>query len=101
MIQELYSIFSEYDQLATCNTMLHNPAFGIGASKENRKESFNHFYTRFSATIAPIGFSESHKVATLRRLITTKLQLRIADQDLRQLEASMDVKDEFKPRRRL
>ena len=43
-----------------------------------KKEIFDHFYIRFSATVAPIGFGESHKIATLRRLITTKLQLRIA-----------------------
>ena len=120
-------MFGEYDQLAACNAMLHDPTFGMGVKK--KKETFDEFYTRFSATIAPMGFSESHRVTTLRRLITLKLQLRIAgmpsttsfrsfvehlrktDQDLRQLEAtqamketSMDVeeidKDEFRSGRR-
>ncbi|KAM0800592.1 hypothetical protein BDR22DRAFT_851104 [Usnea florida] len=124
MIQELHSMFGEYDQLAACNAMLHDPTFGMGVKK--KKETFDEFYARFSATIAPMGFSESHRVATLRRLITLKLQLRIAgmpsttsfrssvehlrkiDQDLRQLEAaqaSMNEveeidEDEFRSRRR-
>ena len=115
MIQELHSMFGDYDKLAKCSAMLHDPAFGMGVSKENRKETFDHFYARFSATIAPMGYSESNKIAALKRLITTKLQLRIAgmpatsfrsfvehlrmiDQDLRQLEAitkdaSMDVEE--------
>ena len=118
IILELYSIFGNYNQLAKYSAILYNPAFSIGVSKENRKEIFNYFYTRFSTTIAPIGYSEINKIAILRRLITIKLQLRIAgissstsfrsfieylritDQDLRQLEASIDIeeidKDEFK-----
>ena len=71
MISELYSMFGDYDKLAKCNAMLHNPAFGIGVKK--KKELFDDFYIRFSATIAPIGFSDSHKIAILRRLITIKL----------------------------
>ena len=78
MIQELHSMFGEYDQLATCNAMLHDPAFGMGVSKENRKEIVDHFYARFSATITPLSYSESNRIAALKRLITTKLQLRIA-----------------------
>ena len=117
MIQELHSMFGEYDQVATSSAMIHDPAFAM-----KKKETFDHFYARFSATIAPLSYSESNRIAALRRLITTKLQLRIAgmatstsfrsfvehlrktDQDLRQLEASMDVKeidkDEFKSGRR-
>ncbi|KAM0800222.1 hypothetical protein BDR22DRAFT_973071 [Usnea florida] len=120
MIQELHSMFGEYDQLAKCSAMLHDPAFGMGVSKENRKETFDHFYARFSATVAPLSYSDSHRITALKRLITTKLQLRIVgmpatsfrsfvehlrktDQDLRQLEA-MDVEeideDEFRSGRR-
>ena len=118
IIQELHSIFGKYDQLAKYSAMLYDPAFAI-----KKKETFDHFYTRFSATIAPLSYSESNRIAALKRLITIKLQLRIAgmpatsfrsfvehlrkiDQDLRQLEAaqaSMDVEeideDEFRGRR--
>lgn len=106
MILELHSIFNNYDKLAKNNALLHNPAFAI-----KKKEVFNEFYTRFSATITPLGYSENHKIAALRRLITLKLRLRIANilspsfrsviehlrktnQDLRQLEAIyVDVKE--------
>ena len=117
MIQELHSMFGEYDKVATCSAMLHDPTFGMGVKK--KKETFDEFYARFSATVAPLGYSDSHRISALKRLITTKLQLRIAgmpatsfrsfvehlrktDQDLRQLEA-MDVEeideDEFRGRR--
>ena len=71
MILELYSIFSNYDKLVKYNAMLYDPVFSMGVKK--KKELFDNFYIRFSATIAPIGFSNSYKIAILRRLITIKL----------------------------
>ena len=68
MILELHSIFDNYDKLAKNDVLLHNPAFAI-----KKKEAFNEFYARFSAIITPLGYSKSHKIATLRRLITLKL----------------------------
>ena len=106
IILELYSMFGDYNKLAKYSTILYDPVFTI-----KKYKVFNYFYTRFSATITPMGYSESNKIAALRRLITTKLQLRIVgipsstpfrsfveqlrmiDQDLRQLEASMDVEE--------
>ena len=76
IILELYSIFGDYDKLAKCNAILYDPVFGMGVKK--KKELFNEFYIRFSATITPIGFSNSYKIAILRRLIIIKLQLRVA-----------------------
>lgn len=106
MISELHSMFGDYDKLAKNDALLHDPAFAM-----KKKEAFDEFYARFSATIAPLGYSESHKIAALRRLITLKLRSRIAgissssfrsvvehlrktDQDLRQLEAMhVDVEE--------
>ncbi|KAF6228033.1 hypothetical protein HO133_007761 [Letharia lupina] len=106
MILELHSMFSDYDKLIKNNALLYNPAFAI-----KKKEAFDEFYARFSATITPLGYSESYKIAILRRLITLKLRSRIADissssfrsvvkhlrktnQDLRQLKAMhMDIKE--------
>ena len=72
MILELYSMFGDYDKLVKNDALHYDPAFAI-----KKKEAFDEFYTRFSATITLLGYSESHKIATLRRLITLKLRSRI------------------------
>ena len=78
MIAELHSMFGEYDQVSKCDTMLHRPDFGMGlGSKKN--ETFDEFYARFSATIAPLGLSETSKISNLQRLITRKLRLMAID----------------------
>ena len=74
IISELYSIFGNYDKLIKNNALLYNPAFAI-----KKKKTFDEFYARFSATIIPLSYSESYKIAILRRLITLKLRSRIAD----------------------
>ena len=77
MIKELHSTFGDFDKYAKCDALLHSPSFGMAITKKN--ESFDEFYARFSATVAPLGYSESHKISTLKRLITLKLRLRILD----------------------
>ena len=117
MIVELYEMFGDYDKLGKYNAMLHDPLFDMGVSKKNGNETFDEFYARFSAIIAPLRYSETHKSSVLRRLITYKLRMRVADissssfrlfveylrkvdQDLRQLEAFEDIEvideDEFR-----
>ena len=76
MIAELHSMFGEYDQVSKCDAELHSPDFAMGVKKD---ESFDEFYARFSATIAPLGCSETSKISTLQRLITRKLRLRVLD----------------------
>ena len=68
MILEFYSIFNNYDKLIKNNALLYNPAFII-----KKKKVFNKFYTRFLVTITLLNYSESYKIAILRRLITLKL----------------------------
>ena len=77
MIKELHSTFGDFDKFAKCDAQLYSPSFRIALIKKN--ESFDKFYTRFSATVAPLGYSESYKISTLKRLITPKLRLQILD----------------------
>ena len=72
MIQELHSHFNDFNKFTLCDTELHDPAF---AMKNN--ETFNLFYARFSATVAPLGYTESLKIRALQRLLTPKLRYRI------------------------
>ena len=60
MILELYSIFNDYDKLIKNNALLYDPAFAM-----KKKKAFNEFYTRFSATITLLSYSENHKIAIL------------------------------------
>ena len=44
MIEELYSMFNEYDKLIKYDIKLHNPAFAIGMGFKKNK-IFDEFYT--------------------------------------------------------
>ena len=72
MIQELHNHFGDFDKFTLCDAELHNPAFAMGKTKKN--ETFNGFYARFSATIAPLDYGESSKIRALQRLLTPKLR---------------------------
>lgn len=76
MIEELHSMFGDFDKFTKCDAELHDPAFAMGVK---RKETFDEFYARFSATIAPLSYNETYKISTLKRLITPKLRLQILD----------------------
>lgn len=43
----------------------------------NKDETFEEFYTRFTATIAPLEHSEAVKINNLTRLLTTRLRYRL------------------------
>ena len=73
MIAELYKIFNNYDKLEKCDALLHNSTFNIEI--KNRDKIFDEFYTRFSAIIAPLYYSETYKSSVLRRLIIYKLRI--------------------------
>ena len=77
MIEELHSIFGDFNKFTKCDAELHDPAFAMGMTKRN--ETFDEFYARFSAIIAPLGYNEIYKISTLKRLITPKLRLQILD----------------------
>ena len=72
MVEELDSMFGTYDKVAKSNAEIFDPKFGMGITKKD--ESFEEFYARFSAAIAPLGFTDVHKISNLKRLITTRLK---------------------------
>ena len=78
MIEELHSMFGEYDKLIKCDVELHDPAFAMGMGFK-KNEIFDEFYARFSAIVASLGYSEIYKISVLKRLIITKLRLQILD----------------------
>ena len=76
MIDELDSMFGTYDKIAKSNAEIFDPKFGMGFTKKD--ESFEEFYARFSAAIAPLGFTDIHKISNMKRLISTRLKYRIS-----------------------
>lgn len=75
MIDELHSIFGEYDVVSISHAKLREPDLAMGAKG---KETFDEFYTRFESTIAPLDYDESMKIDTLRRLIIRPMQYQVA-----------------------
>lgn len=79
MVQELDAIFGTYDKVAKSDALLHDPNFGIGILK--KKETFETFYTRFSAAIAPLDLPDTYKISNLKRTISTRLRYRISGEN--------------------
>ena len=75
IVEELHSIFDDFDKYAKCDAQIYSLSFGMATVKKN--ELFDEFYARFSAIIAPMGYSETHKISTLKRLIIHKFRLQI------------------------
>lgn len=69
-------MFGIYDEVAKSDMDLHHPDFAMGVKKTN--ETFEEFLSRFSPAIAPLGFSDVHKISNLRRLITDRLREKVA-----------------------
>ena len=77
MIQDLDSMFGDFDKESKADAELHNPKFAMGA--KDSKETFDAFHARFTAAIAPLNMSEREKTGHLRRLISQRLKYRILD----------------------
>lgn len=77
MTQDLDNIFGEFDRMGKADSDLHDPKFGMGM--KDSKESFDAFYARFSAAIAPLDFADVHKISNLRRLISKRLRYKVSD----------------------
>lgn len=104
IIADLDAMFGEFDKTGKANALLHDPNFNMGVIDKN--ETFEIFYSRFAAAIAPLNYSEEHRIFHLERTISPRLKWKIADgvkptsfkdlvarlrqldQTIRQLEAS-------------
>ncbi|MCJ1347622.1 hypothetical protein MMC31_005850 [Peltigera leucophlebia] len=77
MIQDLENMFGEFDKFAKSDALLHDPKFGMAGT--NPKEIFNEFLARFTSAIAPLDFTNRHKISNLRRTLSERLRFKIAD----------------------
>lgn len=77
MVQDLDNMFAEYDQTTKAEAKLHDKKFPMGTVKKD--ESFDEFLARFPATIAPLDFTERHKISELERWATSQLRWKVSD----------------------
>lgn len=76
-IQDLDSMFGEFDKVGKADAKLHDPKFPMG--KTNPKETFDEFLARYTSAIAVLGFTDVHKISNLRRTISDKLRWKLSD----------------------
>ena len=77
IIQDLENMFGEFDKVAKSDALLHDPKFGMAVA--NPKETFDLFLARFTSAIAPLDFTDRHKISNLRRTLSERLRFKMAD----------------------
>ncbi len=70
-------MFGEFDKVAKSDALLHDPKFGMAVA--NPKETFYTFLARFTSAIAPLDFTDRHKISNFRRTLSERLRFKIAD----------------------
>ena len=69
MLQDLDNMYGEFDAFGTADTALHSADFHI-----QKKQTFDEFLAKFTATIAPLQLSEKQKISHLTRIMTRRLR---------------------------
>ena len=77
MIQDLENMFGEFDKVAKSDALSHDLKFRMAVA--NPKETFDEFLARFTSAIAPLDFTDRHKISNLRRTLSERLRFKMAD----------------------
>lgn len=77
MIQDLENMFGEFNKVAKSDALLHDLKFGIAVA--NSKETFDEFFARFTLAIAPLDFTDCHKISNLQRTLSEHLHFNMAN----------------------
>ncbi len=77
MIQDLENMFGEFDKVAKSDAFLHDHKFGMAVVNPN--ETFHEFFARITSAIAPLDFTDRHKISKLRRTFSERLCFMMAD----------------------
>ncbi len=77
VLADLEENFGDHDKKGQAEADMQAPGFPMRA--KDRNESFDTFHTRFAATIAPLGYSEDHKIRDLRRYISADLRQQVTN----------------------
>lgn len=77
VLDDLEENFGTHDKKAQAEADMQSPNFPMRSKDKN--ESFDTFHTRFAAAIAPLGYSEDHKIRDLRRYISPDLRSQVTN----------------------
>ncbi|CAD6581822.1 MAG: hypothetical protein ASARMPREDX12_000676 [Alectoria sarmentosa] len=69
MLEDLDNMYGEFDPYGTSDARLHDPDFNM-----KKKQTFDEFLAKYTATIAPLQLSEQQKISHLTRTITRRLR---------------------------
>ena len=68
MFEDLNNMYGEFDPYGTADARLHDSDFNM------KKEIFDEFLVKYTATIAPLQLSEQQKISHLTRIITRRFR---------------------------
>lgn len=77
MIQDLDNMFGKFDKVAKADALLHDPKFSMAVL--NLNETLNEFLARFTSAVAPLVFTDRHKISNLRRTLSERQRFKMAD----------------------
>ena len=77
VLANLEENFGTHDKLAQAKADMQSPTFPIRSKDKNK--SFDAFHSRFAATIAPLRYSDNHKIRDLKRYIMPELRDKITN----------------------
>ena len=63
IIQDLENMFGEFDKVAKLDALLYDLKFSMAVA--NSKETLNKFLAKFTLAIAPLDFTDCHKIFNL------------------------------------
>ncbi|CAD6593451.1 MAG: hypothetical protein ASARMPRED_007520 [Alectoria sarmentosa] len=69
ILEDLDNMYGEFDPYGTSDARLHDPDFNM-----KKKQTFDEFLAKYTATIAPLQLSEQQKISHLTRTITRRLR---------------------------
>ena len=69
IFEDLNNMYGEFDPYGTFDARLHDPDFNI-----KKKQTFDEFLVKYTATIAPLQLFEQQKIFHLTRTITRRFR---------------------------
>ena len=77
VLADLEENFGTHDKQAQAEADMQSPGFAMRS--KDKYESFDTFHTRFAAAIAPLGYSDDHKMRDLKRYISPDLRAQVTN----------------------
>lgn len=77
MMEDMENMLNEFDKIAKLDVFLHYLKFCMAVP--NAQETFNGFLAKFNLAIAPLDFTDCHKISNLRKTLCELICFKILD----------------------